>query len=165
MKLNNYEIKLIKELQKYKLDNQCLYISKPFNTNILIFILSLLCLFKIITFKEFFYIGFSVIIILIFKPIFKRKRPFNASLFIDNKSNINFEKGHDSYSFPSGHSVTSMVFYLVLLNKYNDISNFIAIIPLLVGFSRIYLGVHFPSDVISGFIFGAIYYSVIKNKL
>lgn len=71
------------------------------------------------------------------------------------------------YSFPSGHSITSMVFYgyLVYLT-YKYINNkkikipliifLILLIPTIV-LSRIYLGVHYASDVLCGFLLGTIY--------
>ena len=71
------------------------------------------------------------------------------------------------YSFPSGHSITSMVFYgyLVYLT-YKYINNKKIKIPLIIflilliptiGLSRIYLGVHYASDVLCGFLLGIIY--------
>ncbi len=67
------------------------------------------------------------------------------------------------YSFPSGHSMVSMSFYgllifLCLRNyktkwKYIIISLF-TILILAIGLSRIYLGVHFVSDVLGGFCLG-----------
>ena len=71
------------------------------------------------------------------------------------------------YSFPSGHSITSMVFYgyLVFLT-YKYINNKKIKIPLIIflilliptiGLSRIYLGVHYTSDVLCGFLLGIIY--------
>ena len=71
------------------------------------------------------------------------------------------------YSFPSGHSITSMVFYgyLVYLT-YKYINNKKIKIPLIIflilliptiGLSRIYLGVHYASDVLCGFLLGTIY--------
>ena len=68
------------------------------------------------------------------------------------------------YSFPSGHSITSMVFYGYLTYKY--INNNKIKIPLIIfliiliptiGLSRIYLGVHYASDVLCGFLLGIIY--------
>lgn len=71
------------------------------------------------------------------------------------------------YSFPSGHSITSMAFYgyLVYLT-YKYINNKKIKIPLIIflilliptiGLSRIYLGVHYTSDVLCGFLLGTIY--------
>lgn len=68
------------------------------------------------------------------------------------------------YSFPSGHSMGSMIVYggllflIIRLIRSNYlktlISLVIATVILLVGFSRVYLAVHFPSDVIGGFSLG-----------
>ncbi len=67
----------------------------------------------------------------------------------------------DSYSFPSGHSLYAACFYGVLAwlvtariqNKSLRILiwSFAVSLALLIGLSRIYLGVHYPSDVIAGF--------------
>ncbi|MFS0781568.1 phosphatase PAP2 family protein [Bacillus sp. 1P06AnD] len=69
------------------------------------------------------------------------------------------------YSFPSGHSMGSIIFYgsLVIIlakisrRKWLDavfILFFIVLVPA-IGISRIYLGVHYPSDIIGGFSAGA----------
>jgi membrane-associated phospholipid phosphatase len=70
----------------------------------------------------------------------------------------------EHYSFPSGHATTAMALFGLLAyfiyrhNSKNPYRKFIlwaaAILILLVGFSRIYLGVHFLSDVLAGFILG-----------
>lgn len=104
----------------------------------------------------FIYLGIlvtGVILNYVLKLIFQRPRPTDLSLI------------HEStYSFPSGHSMNGLVFYLVLSyfvfretgNKKLSyavlmISMFIV---LLIGISRIYLGVHYPTDVIAGYIAG-----------
>ena len=71
------------------------------------------------------------------------------------------------YSFPSGHAMISIAMYgflIFLINKYiknklvKSILIFINIlIILLVGISRIYLGVHYTSDVLSGYLISLIY--------
>jgi undecaprenyl-diphosphatase len=68
------------------------------------------------------------------------------------------------YSFPSGHAMNSLVFYGVLLFLANRsiknkklllVVNIAApIFVALVGFSRVYLGAHYPTDVIAGFLAG-----------
>ena len=74
------------------------------------------------------------------------------------------------YSFPSGHSMVSMAFYGFLIyliyknvkNKYIKwgLIGFLAMLIILIGVSRIYLGVHYTSDVLAGF-FVAISYLII----
>lgn len=88
------------------------------------------------------------------KLIFHRSRPLIEHLV---------EQG--GYSFPSGHSMGSMICYggiLFLLSKkinhkiYRNSLFFIgALLIFVVGLSRIYIGVHFPTDVIGGFSVGA----------
>jgi len=76
-----------------------------------------------------------------------------------------------TYSFPSGHATSAFIFYNFLgyLLWKIDLSKTIKIIgvivlflfPLLIGFSRMYLAVHFFSDVVAGFCVGLIWLLVI----
>lgn len=71
------------------------------------------------------------------------------------------------YSFPSGHSMASMAFYGFLIyliykkinNKYSKwgLICFLFILILFIGISRIYLGVHYTSDVLAGFLISIAY--------
>lgn len=73
----------------------------------------------------------------------------------------------EGYSFPSGHAMVSMGFYGFLIYLiYTNIKNkkikyllitFLSILILLIGISRIYLGVHYATDIIGGFIIGIVY--------
>lgn len=103
---------------------------------------------------------------LVLKSILQRPRP--------NEYRIINETG---YSFPSGHSMISMAFYgFIIYLIYKNIKNkylkwisiiLLSILILMIGFSRIYLGVHFVSDVLAGFLFSISYlivYIKIINK-
>lgn len=93
----------------------------------------------------------------IFKPmkhLVLRARP-DASLRLIEES---------GYSFPSGHSVTSVIFYGLLLyliqkNCKNEkikvaLSWICSILAVTIGPSRIYVGVHWPTDVLTGWCIG-----------
>lgn len=67
------------------------------------------------------------------------------------------------YSFPSGHSMNSMIFYgffiyIIFRNMKHRgkyvIAGALGLLVLLIGISRIYLGVHYASDVLAGFLTG-----------
>lgn len=89
------------------------------------------------------------------KNYFERLRPNN-----DPSINqiIRIVKNSGGYSFVSGHATNSMavsLFIYLTLKKYYKHLLLIFIWPLFFGYSRIYVGVHFPIDVLSGFILGA----------
>lgn len=76
-----------------------------------------------------------------------------------------------SYSFPSGHSLTSFCFYGVLAGLLTDrikslpwriaIWTVAALLIILIGLSRIYLGVHYPSDVLAGYLAATVWVGTI----
>ena len=103
---------------------------------------------------------------LLLKNIIQRPRPVEFRL-ID-------ERG---YSFPSGHSMVSVAFYgLIIYYIYKRMDNkkikwclitFLSVLVFLIGISRIYLGVHYTSDVIAGGLISISYlviYITILNK-
>lgn len=104
-------------------------------------------------------IGIAVLINQLLKNIFRRPRPTVIHL-------VN-EKG---FSFPSGHSMASMAFYgylIYLLIKSNKnkiikiiISLLLVLLILVIGTSRIYLGVHYFSDVLTGFLISLLHLTI-----
>ena len=63
------------------------------------------------------------------------------------------------YSFPSGHTTMATSFcggLVYLFNKYKLVSFSLVFLILLVGFSRMYLGVHTPQDILTGLIIGVV---------
>ncbi|PHX62259.1 MAG: phosphatase PAP2 family protein [Flavobacteriales bacterium] len=70
---------------------------------------------------------------------------------------IRVVKDSDTFSYFSGHasnSTASMMFVYLILKKYYKYSYLIFLYPLIFAYSRIYLGLHFPLDIISGYVFG-----------
>ena len=66
-------------------------------------------------------------------------------------------------SFPSGHTSISTAMAYVLSKEYKNW--YFMLIPLMVGLSRLYIGVHYPSDVIGGFILGLIIAYLLERYL
>lgn len=101
----------------------------------------------------------SALINLIVKSYFRRIRPEEF-----------FQIKQLGFSFPSGHSMVGicayfMFVYLLLRKKPWDIKTvivwtFTVIFVMLIGISRIYLGVHWPTDVIGGFALGFVWYYI-----
>lgn len=60
-----------------------------------------------------------------------------------------------SYSFPSGHTVSAMAVAFTILTQHKKLGIVAVIMAFLMGLSRLYVGVHFPTDVYGGIIVGA----------
>lgn len=97
------------------------------------------------------------------KNIFRRTRP--ETMYVDN---MKFR----SYSFPSGHSYSAALvagaFSVMAYNLIAEPLNYLiavlfVVLAATIGVSRIYLGAHFPSDVIGGWATGAAVLFVIFN--
>lgn len=92
----------------------------------------------------------------VLKMVFNRPRPVENRLIEAS-----------GYSFPSGHSMVSMAFYgLLIYLAYKNIKNKkikyaicigLTLLIVLIGISRIYLGVHYASDVAGGFLLSIAY--------
>lgn len=95
----------------------------------------------------------AVVVNVVLKNMIARTRPYDA--FQDITRLIKIQK---DYSFPSGHTSASFAcafaLWLSLEKPYKKYAWIALIIATLVGFSRLYLGVHYPSDVLGGMIVG-----------
>ncbi len=152
------------------LNQQVTFLWSPSLNEVMIFItnvasplnLSLLAvlLFVVLIIKKKWYFGLllmvgmtgGVVLELLVKLLMQRERPINALIDVSG------------YSFPSGHATMATIFFLALIFSFkDDIQNkslkvifTVSLVSafLLVGFSRVYLNVHWFSDVVAGFALG-----------
>ena len=140
-----------------------LFITNQFNWAPL-FLLIIYLIFKNFGWKKGGFLFLFIILLVAFsdqftnliRGIFERLRP-------NNDTSINHLLRTlitpQSYSFTSGHATTSMAFcvlaYLLFKDKYKYIK-FIFIFPIFFAYSRLYLGVHFPIDILTGATIGTI---------
>jgi undecaprenyl-diphosphatase len=109
----------------------------------------------------------SLVLMLCLKSLFKRKRPLSPLL-----------QAAKGLSFPSGHAIMAVTFYGLLLYILWGLlpapawRTFFTVIfgslIFLIGFSRVYLRVHYASDVMSGFIIGLLWLQIsiiVLNRL
>lgn len=86
------------------------------------------------------------------KPIFSRPRPY---LTVPGLTNL-IDMSRDPNSFPSGHATAAFGVFMAIFLTVDDIRVKVASVffAVLMGFSRLYVGVHNPSDVIAGALIG-----------
>ena len=159
IKLDLYVYNFISKYISNKLTRNTIYL-----TNIgSFFTVISICIISLVVFKKKIYgilisinLCFLGLIQVILKSIFERSRPIDINLIIEN-----------GYSFPSGHSLTALSFYgfiiyLIQISKLSKKEKMLLTIMFLmiifvIGISRIYLGVHYFTDVLGGFTFSYMY--------
>ncbi len=109
-------------------------------------------------------LAIATILNVLLKNILQRPRPIEYRIIDES-----------GYSFPSGHSMISMAFYGFIIYliykyvknkkvKYTSIS-ILSILIFAIGISRIYLGVHYTSDVLAGFLIAISYLIVFTSMI
>ena len=98
----------------------------------------------------------SLVLMLLLKQLFQRKRPLSPLL-----------KAAKGLSFPSGHAIMAVTFYGLLIYILQHsitiewlkwlMTVLVILLIILIGFSRVYLRVHYASDVAAGFIIGLLW--------
>ena len=106
----------------------------------------------------------SWVVNFILKQLFRRTRPIEY--FLVNQGGL---------SYPSGHSMVTMTIFLTIdylftrnnQNKHDNrgVCMFVTFYILLMGVSRVFLGVHWPTDIIGGYAAGYIFYEIYTNLI
>ena len=100
-------------------------------------------------------LGF-VICNLTLKPMVGRIRPYDFQMEHFGITIKLLVEGLHDYSFPSGHTIASIEAAMVILLNNRKMGIPAMILALLIAFSRLYLYVHYPTDVIASLILGVV---------
>lgn len=152
--IDNKGLKYISEkCQNRTFDKMMPIITMMGNLGVIWFVISSLMFLKV----EYRIIGIGVILAValttiigegIIKHIVRRSRPFQ-----DKEEKLLINKPI-TYSFPSGHTASSFAALAVFLQMNGKLGLIVSPIATLIAFSRVYLKVHYPTDVIFGMLLG-----------
>jgi len=100
----------------------------------------------------------------VLKDTFERVRPLNSLSGAHYHEDGQWQVRPPGYvnedpaatSYPSAHASNSMAAAFMAALIWSASRRFIWVLPLVVGYSRIYLAKHFPTDVLGGWMFGAV---------
>lgn len=107
--------------------------------------------YKLIGFEMLLALTLSQIIVHSLKRALSRERPY---MILEKLNTFGIELR--DYSFPSGHTAASFSIATTLALNAPKLSILVFIVAIIVGISRIYLGVHYPTDVAAGILIGFI---------
>ena len=156
----NIEFAILDFIQKYLtspiMDKIMVFITTLGNTGMIWIVLALLMLFNKKYRKTGIVLAIGLILSLVIgnimlKPLFHRLRPFQIKEGIE----LIISAPHD-YSFPSGHTLASVISATILLLRERKIGIYALVLAILIAFSRVYLYVHFPTDILGGAILGVV---------
>ena len=100
---------------------------------------------------------FPWILAYFFKFLIHLPRPFDAF------SEVHSLIPESGYSFPSGHATFFMALAMSIFFLHKKAGYVFMIFALVIGLARIIAGVHFPADILGGFILGALVAYLVKN--
>jgi undecaprenyl-diphosphatase len=129
-----------------------------------LFVLILYLIFKKINLKSLLFMLLFVVILITFvdqttnliKYLIERLRPCSDPELTGKMRAVIVR---NSFGYFSGHASNSMattVFIYLIFRKYYKFGFLVFIFPLVFAYSRIYLGLHFPLDILSGYVFGGL---------
>ena len=90
------------------------------------------------------------------KPLVGRIRPYDLQAELGVTTQLLGERMHD-FSFPSGHTIASFEAAVVMMKNSKKLGIPAMILAVLISFSRLYLYVHYPTDVIASIILGTLF--------
>lgn len=104
---------------------------------------------RIVVFQTILAFGVALILTKFIKLLFYRDRPFVSLLDINQLVDHSINS-----SFPSNHATSALVIAVSIYLFYKRLGTACLIIAFGIAFSRIWVGVHYPVDVIAGIVFG-----------
>ncbi len=97
---------------------------------------------------------------LFFKTLFSRPRP--CWIFDVPKMLIPIP---EDFSFPSGHTYSSFLSAFVILSQNKKWGMVTLLVAIIMAFTRLYLFVHFPTDILGGIVLGAVIFLIVRKIL